>query len=174
VRLAPWILLAFCAACGGKRDDQPATAGKPAEAPADAPAAAAAVIEAPSDAECDQAIANMKVFMSEEVPGTPEDKANCLRMPRPVVVCLQTAKSVVEADGCRDRYAAAQPAGIETRPSEDDCRAAMANVQKLVPEMSGDPAQLVKDCVAMSDPAEVKCIREAKSKEELEKCDPAD
>ncbi len=166
-------------ACGGKRDGRPEPGRTAAEvrAPGEVkPGPKVAVppppIEPPSDAECERAIANMKGFMPDDVPGDADDKSQCLGMPRPVVLCLQKARSVDDVDACVDRYAAQQGAApAETRASEGECREAMANVRKLVPDMSADPAQLVKDCVAMAGAAEVRCLRDAKSKEDLDKCE---
>jgi hypothetical protein len=130
-------------------------------------------IAAPTEGECDQALANMKDFMPDEVPGDEADKRHCLGMPRPVVLCLQTARSVDAVDRCVDSYAAHQGAPNEGHATagEAACREAMDNVRRLVPDMKGDPAQLVKDCMSMASASEAQCLRAAKSKEELDKCD---
>lgn len=181
----PLVLLLVAAACGSKQDggagDAKRTVAevKPQPPPGGGPKIVVPPppIEPPTDAECDQAIGNMKTFMGDDVPGDAEDKSQCMGLPRPVVRCLQTARSEADVDKCVDSYAAAHagtppaPVPPEQRATEADCRAAMANVKRLVPDMTGDPAQLVKDCAAMASAVEVTCLRDAKSKDDLDRCE---
>jgi len=68
-------------------------------APADAGAG-------PERAACEAAVRHVARLVPGEVTGDEADVQDCLRMPRPVVICLLDAGTARQADECVSRYAA--------------------------------------------------------------------
>lgn len=170
--------LAGCGTKDAKPETDP-TVAKPVAPPPVDPASV------PTAAECDEAVRRMKTIVPDGVVGDDLDKSDCLAMPREVVRCLMTVSSEPEADHCvaayeksRPKVAGTQPPNVgpppdEARANETDCRAAVANVRKIIPDMTGVDDEMIRDCTATATADEVRCLLAAKTTEDLDACDPS-
>jgi hypothetical protein len=67
-------------------------------------------------------------------------------------------------------------AGACSKPSADDCRKAVLNLQRIrgldTSAHAPDPEAFVRKCRATGDPKVVRCIIEAKTEGEVARCEP--
>ncbi len=172
------VLLALCA-CGGKKKDAPAAAvaGDAAGAQVPAPAPATQVdgsADVTTRADCELAVSNMQKVAPALVPGDAADVDECLKLPRPLVLCLQTAASSAAADACVDR-AAGSPldAAVAARASEETCRKMVAHYRSLLPAGERDDsseASMLAACSQKLTPDDAKCVLAARTRAEAEAC----
>jgi hypothetical protein len=175
------VSIGFGTGCGKRQEAGAASDGKPKPiAPGDAP----------TEADCTEALARMRTIIPEGVYGDAMDRADCMAMPRSVVVCLHGVTSENEADACVASYEAARraagppppvveettavgpPPDEQPRIPEADCRAAVTNARRLVPDNPGNDEEMIRDCTQQAVHEEVRCVAKAKTREELEACEP--
>lgn len=163
---------------GTARAGAPATAGGPA---ADArPAGADA---RPTTEDCDRAIAHMKKISPALIEGDEEDRRECLKLPREVVLCLQGIATEAEAEACVARYAARQPArghddlaeavAPEELATAEECRRLVEHLEGLLPAEQRDEETeggLLDECIAQYTKTDVACLLAAKTLAEVNRC----
>jgi len=152
------LALAALVACGKKAS------------PSDAP-------PVPSADECRAAIANL----ARLTPGSAAegDLDECLKLPRPAVLCLAAAKAPADAEACVRAYgqsrfgkggnAPAQPIG-EPEVGAEECRTAATAAKKLRPEIKESVTDLVDECVRSATKGDVKCLMAARTADEAKRC----
>ena len=132
------LLAATGTACKGKPKP---TVGDAAPIGAAGDAAAAPSVRAgeePSRAECEAAITNMQKVAPAMVPGDAGDIEDCLKLPRALVLCLQTVKTSAEADACVDHAIGPVPNDGGAPPAEDAAAAAPTAAAAEVPRPTPD------------------------------------
>jgi hypothetical protein len=153
-------------ACGKKPETPPRRDAAPSVADA-----APADPGRPSRAECELAVSHMQALAPELVPGDADDLAECLKLPRALVLCVQTAKSNAEADACVERAAGDTP-----RPphvSADQCRQVAAHYAQLVPASERDEtteASMLAACTRQLTPEDAGCVLAARTRADADAC----
>jgi hypothetical protein len=143
--------------------------GRKSALPVRGDAAVADAPAAPARAECEAAVSNMQKLAPALVPGDKEDVDECMKLPRPLVLCVQKARSSEEADACVDRAAAA-PA---PRASEASCKQMAAHYVSLLPAKERDEsseASMLAACKGRLTPGEVECVLAARTRADAEAC----
>ena len=93
------IILVLVGACQGRETPPPA---EPTPQPPG--------WEAPTPAACETAIKRMREVMPEALDPDPAvDQADCMQLPKAVVVCLATIATRDDAEACVERANAARP-----------------------------------------------------------------
>ena len=159
------LTLLLLAACSTKK---PAPA---ARKPGASDAAVTSARTAPDRAECEAAVAQMQKVAPELVPGDADDLAECLKLPRTLVLCLQTVTSNADADACVERAAGDTP-----RPSRIDaaqCRRVAAHYAQLVPASERDETtetSMLAACTRQLTPEDAGCVLAARTRADADAC----
>ena len=159
------VALVWLAACATKK----APAAR--EVALDAAVATAVAASGPTRAECEAAVANMQQLAPELVPGDADDVTECLKLPRALVLCVQTAKSNADADACVERAAGDTPR--PPRVTAETCRQVAAHYARLVPASARDEtteASMLAACTRQLTPEDAKCVLAARTRADADAC----
>jgi hypothetical protein len=166
-RAATWLALVALAACSTKKQPPPPVH----QAVATDAAASAAPDAPPTRPECEAAVTQMQKVAPELVPGDADDVAECLKLPRALVLCLQTATSNAEADGCVERAAGDTPP--PARVGVEKCREIAAHYASLVPASERDETtetSMLAACTRQLTPEDAKCVLAARTRADADAC----
>jgi hypothetical protein len=167
--LTVW-LLAACHHGGG--GGEKATTAQPAAKPE---AGCKVHADGPSREQCQTVVAHLGQVMPHDMnkEDPEQDVCDCLGMPRQLIDCFGTAASSGDINTCIDTFAPEASGGAkQEHASQADCEAAIANLKTLAPdEMAGHEAEMIKQCVEAATPAQAACVKNAKSRDEVEACE---
>jgi hypothetical protein len=135
---------------------------------------AAPIADKPTTVDCQAAVARMRTLSAAAVASDQAaDVADCLQMPRPIVLCLAGAASMDAAEQCvgaaRSGPEAVPP---EPRASPADC----ARLGKHYHGLLGAPgdekaeASMLAACRAELTQSDVECVLAARSRDDAEAC----
>lgn len=167
-------MLAFVlAACGGRvarpaapqplvRDPEPqeiAPGSSPAPACGEEPGG-------PSQAQCMAIVEHLNQIMPGEMrPDRAADVCDCLQMPAGFIACLETVRSLAEANACVDPPMSG--------PTLAECKQTVAHLKVLDPRFAAESAdeEVLTACMDEATRPELDCINSATTRTEIDRCD---
>jgi hypothetical protein len=146
-----------------------------ARTPAERPAPVASKSSAVTAAECEQLVDHVAALMAREhinsdgVAARAQMVAGCqTSLSRAQLDCTLAARSRAELILCREAGRPPRPGA----PSEDECRRATAQLERLVgTPPRGSPEAAVAECRQELGTADVACILAARSRDDLADCE---